>query len=67
MRNLSITVFIEYKKSSFSAVDKPTDFSCQTGQVRFRIYLLRLKFGCPQICMCLTKCKCKAKHWASKY
>ncbi len=37
-----------------SATDSPTDFSCQTRQVIFRIYLPKLKFGCPQEFMCLA-------------
>ncbi len=41
-----------------SAADRPTDFSCQIGLVRFSIYLPRLKFGCPQKCMCLAMSKC---------
>ncbi len=35
-----------------------SEFSCQTGQVRFRISLLRLKFTCLQKCMCLAMFKC---------
>ncbi len=34
-----------------SAADRPINISCQTGQVKFRIYLTGLKFGCPQKCM----------------
>ncbi len=37
--------------------DRPTNVSCQTGQVRFRTYLPRLKLGCPQKCMCLAMSK----------
>ncbi len=30
----------------------------QTGQVRLRIYLPKLKFSCPQKCICLAMSKC---------
>ncbi len=33
------------------AADRHTEFSCQTSQVRFMIYLPILKFGCPQKCI----------------
>ncbi len=41
-----------------SAANRLTEFSCQTGQVRFMIYLPRLKFSCPQKCICLAMSKC---------
>ncbi len=41
-----------------STADRPTDVCCQTGQARFKIYLPRLKFGCPQKCMSLAMSKC---------
>ncbi len=39
----------------------------QSGQVKFRIYLHRLKFGCPQECIGLFMSKCYVKNWTSKY
>ncbi len=37
--------------SCCSDADRPTDFSCQTGQGKYRIYLPRLKSGCSHKCM----------------
>ncbi len=37
-----------------SAEDRRTEFNCQIGQVRFMIYLPRLKFGCLQKCTYMT-------------
>ncbi len=53
--------------SKCSSADKPIHFSCQTGQVRFRIYMARMKFSCPHKCICLTISPCYVKNWASKY
>ncbi len=53
--------------SLWSVSDRCTEYSCQTGQVGFMIYLPRLKFSCPQKCICLVMSKCWVKNWASKY
>ncbi len=44
-----------YKAKAVLQTD--SDFSCQTGQVRFRSYFSRLKFCCPQKYMCLAMSK----------
>ncbi len=58
---------IRKAKASEAVLQTDPDFSCQTGQVRFRIYLPGLKYGCPQKCMCVAMSKYYVKNWTSKY
>ncbi len=47
-------LFIWVLVSYYTSATDRLDFCCETGQVRFWIYLPRFKFGCPQQYMCLT-------------